>query len=208
MSARRPPSLVPTIALFVLISCGSGWAQESPLVLTPERTKAAFAWGLTAPEKDLEQYELHSDVSWLVNFDTPWLRVAQFARATKIQRHDASEDDIPAAVAAPEVHIYAHAQRSGDSEKSGMRLPDVEYLSIFRPREDRPDEIILPLSIQTFIRRVPQRDVFTSRTLIARSARGTFPASAFRAGNRLRIVFGGGASDTVLIPETLLASIR
>ena len=87
------------------------FAQEgSALALTPSRVKEAFAWGLTAPEKELAQYELHSDVSWLVNFDTPWLRVAQFARATKIQGQNAGHEDVPAAVRAPDVQFYAHAK--------------------------------------------------------------------------------------------------
>ncbi len=208
MNRQQPAGLLRCIALLFLTSAALTWAQQSPLALSPERTKAAFAWGLTAPEKDLAQYELHSDVSWLVNFDTPWLRVAQFARASKIQGQNATESDIPKAIEAPEIQVYAHAKLDAAADKSGLRLPDINYLSVLRLRKDRPDETILPLSVQTFIRRVPQDDVFATRTRIARSARASFPVEAFSAGNRLRIIFDGGAIVTIPISEALLTSIR
>ena len=61
------------------------WHAQASTDDEPDRLHEALEWGLTAPETDLEQYPLRTDRTWLVNFDTPFLRVAQFSRAMKIQ---------------------------------------------------------------------------------------------------------------------------
>lgn len=172
--------------------------------MSPERVREALAWGLRAPETELDQYQLRTDRSWLVNFDTPFLRVAQLSRAMKIQNAPASEADVSPKVAGPEVHVYAHARM----DTGGGPLPNIDYVVILHPRPGAELETILPSSVQSFVRRVPTDADFMGSTRIARSLKAVFPLRALAAGNSVRITFEGGTAQTILITPELLARVR
>src|SRR6202007_2307796 len=98
-----------TLVLAVVLSLGTAEAKGlDGSELTPERVRQAISWGLTAPEKDLEQYEIRADRHWGLNFDPPFLRIAQFSRAMKIQNQPISEADLSPKLVAGELHVYAH----------------------------------------------------------------------------------------------------
>jgi hypothetical protein len=175
--------------------------------MTGERVREAIAWGESAPEKDLEQYGLKTDRTWLVNFDTPFLRVAQFARAMKIQNQPVTEAEVPAKLVADELHLYAHARIDTSGEGSAT-LPNIEYLMIMKPNPDAPSETILPLAVQSFVRRVPADENFWGPTRIARSVKAVFPLHALVAGNEVRVTFEGGAVESIRIAPEVLARVR
>lgn len=171
----------------------------------PERIRAALAWGFSAPETDLEQYDLRTDRTWLVNFDTPFLRVAQFSRAMKIQNLPVSEADVSPKLAGPEVHVYAHARM----DVSGSRpLPNIDYVVIVRPRPGGLADTVLPTFVQSFVRRVPADEDFMGPTRIARSVKAVFPLRALAAGNEVRLTFEGGAVQSVPITPAVLARVK
>jgi hypothetical protein len=198
--------------LLVLATMLSGAGAASGLEglgeMTPERARQAMSWGLTAPEKDLEQYEIKSDRTWLVNFDTPFLRVAQYSRAMKIQNQPITEADLSPKIMADEVHIYAHA-RLDSSNGGSLPLPNIEYIVILRSCSPAPPETILPISVQSFVRRVPPSDADPwGPTKIARSVKAIFPMEALAPGNEVRITFEGGMVQSVKLEADLLARVR
>ncbi len=193
-------------AIFLLTALLPAAPARAQLVaeMSSDRVREALAWGLRAPESELDQYELRTDRSWLVNFDTPFLRVAQLSRAMKIQNSPASEADVSPKVAAPEMHVYAHARM----DTGGRPLPNIDYVVILRPRAGAAAETILPSSVQSFVRRVPTDAEFTGSTRIARSVKAVFPLRALAVGNTLRLTFEGGAAETVAITPELLVRVR
>jgi hypothetical protein len=176
--------------------------------MTPERVRQAISWGLSAPERDLDQYEIRADRNWVLNFDTPFLRIAQFARAMKIQNQPISEADLSPKLVAGELHVYAHAKV--DSSATGsLPLPNIEYIVIMRTAPDGPAETILPLSVLSFIRRVPPSEADPwGPTKIAKSVKATFPLQALAPGNEVRILFEGGFIHSVRLEADLLARVR
>ncbi len=203
---RRAVEATLTLALL-----GAGLASRaaalSPAEMTPERIRQAITWGETAPESELEPYTIRADRTWVVNFDTPFLRVARLARAMKIQNQPITEEDISPKVVAHEVHLYAHA-RLGGASASGRDLPNIEYVGIARPNPNGPSETIHPISSQSFVRRVPAEGDYSGPARIARSVKAVFPLSALAPGNEVRIVFEGGAIQTVTLGSDLLARLR
>src|SRR5258706_14918830 len=129
-SGRRPTvrAWQATILLAALFSAATTRAQCAA-EMTPDRLHEALAWGLNAPETDLEQYPLRTERTWLINFDTPFLRVAQFSRAMKIQNMPATESDVSPKLAGQEVHVYAHARAAS----AARPLPNTSYAAILRP---------------------------------------------------------------------------
>ncbi len=176
--------------------------------MSPERIRQAITWGLNAPEKDLEQYEIRADRNWVLNFDTPFLRIAQFSRAMKIQNQPVSEADLSPKLVADELHVYAHAKL--DSSASGsLSLPNIEYIVIMKATPDGPGETILPLSVLSFIRRVPPSEADPwGPAKIAKSVKATFPLHALAPGNEVRILFEGGLIHSVKLEADLLARVR
>src|SRR5258708_31364814 len=72
----------------------------------------------------------------------------------KIQNQPISEADLSPKLLAGELHVYAHAKV--DSSATGsLPLPNIEYIVIMRATPDGPAATILPLSVLSFIRRVP-----------------------------------------------------
>ena len=193
-----------TVAV-VLLTLGTSGVWASPDGLTPDRVREAIQYGLAAPESDLAQYELRTDRTWFVNFDTPFLRVAQLSRAMKIQNTPVSEADVSPKTAADEVHLYAHARP--EATQGRVTLPNIEYMFIVHPLPEGA-ETIQPQSLQSFVRRVPMGDEWSGPTRISRSVKAAFPLRAFVPGNEVRLVFEGGEVQTVKITADLLARVR
>jgi hypothetical protein len=191
-----------TIVLAALFPTATTRAQCAT-ELTPDRLHEALEWGLSAPETELEQYPLRTERTWLINFDTPFLRVAQFSRAMKIQNTPATDSDVSPKLAGQELHIYAHA-RVGTG---GGTLPNIDYIVILRPHPGGASETIIPVSVQSFIRRVPI-DADAGPTRIARSVKAVFPLGALAAGNEVRLTFENGTFQTATITAEALARVR
>jgi hypothetical protein len=194
-----------------MLSLGRAEARAldlGPGEMTPDRIRQAISWGLSAPERDLEQYEIRADRNWVLNFDTPFLRIAQFSRAMKIQNQPISEADVSPKLVAGELHVYAHA-RVDSSASGSLPLPNIEYIFIMKAAPDGPAETILPLSVQSFLRRVPRSEADPwGPTRIAKSVKGTFPLHALAPGNEVRILFEGGLIHSVKLEADLLARVR
>ena len=169
----------------------------------PQRIREAIEWGVSAPESDLEEYPMRTDRTWLVNFDTPFLRVAQFSRAMKIQNTPITEADVSPKLAGGELHLFAHARFDG----VGSVLPNLDYAVIVRPRPGETPETILPTTTQSFLRRVPA-EADSGPTRIAKSIKAFFPLRALAAGNEVRLTFEGGARETILITPEVVARVR
>ncbi len=183
-------------------------AGAAPAGLGPERVREAIQWGLAASESDLAQYEMKTDRTWLVNFDTPFLRVAQLARAMKIQNTPLTAEDLSPRTTADEVHVYAHA-RPESATVRGPSLPNIEHVLIVRVREDGGGtEPLSPVSVQSFVRRVPMGDDWSGPTRIARSVKAVFPLGALSPGNEVRLVFEGGGIQSVRITADMLSRVR
>lgn len=191
-----------TIILAALFPAATTRAQCAT-AMTPDRVHEALEWGVRAPETDLEQYPLRTERTWLVNFDTPFLRVAQFSRAMKIQNTPATESDVSPRLAGQELHVYAHARVGA----AGGPLPNIDYVVILRPNPGAASETILPTSVQSFVRRVPI-DADTGPTRIARSVKAVFPLGALAAGNEVRLTFENGTFQTVTITAEALTRVR
>ena len=177
----------------------------SPGRLSSERVREAIQWGLVAPEADLVQYAIRTDRTWLVNFDTPFLRVAQFSRAMKIQNAPVSEGDVSPKIAADEVHVYAHARP--EATKGRASLPNIDHLYIVRSRAGTY-EIIQPSNVMSFVRRVPMGDDWSGPPRISRSVKAAFPPAALTPGNEVRVVFESGEVQSIRITEDTLSRVR
>jgi hypothetical protein len=167
-----------------------------------DAVRRALRHGLEAPEAALAQYELKLERNWLVNFDTPFLRVAQYARSMKIQNVLVSDADVPPKLVTAEVHFYAHARYDAQGP-----LPNIEYMIVTRQRGDGPAETVMPLSLQAFVRRVPHEDG-DGRTRVARSVRAAFPLHVLAPGYAVRLSFEGGTLESVPITEVALTRVR
>ena len=201
------------VATILVAFLSTARAETNPLSLglgemTPERVRQAIGWGLSAPERDLEQYEIRADRTWVLNFDTPFLRVAQYSRAMKIQNQPISEADVSPKLVADELHVYAHAKLDNSSAPS-QGLPNIDYIVILKPSPGGAAETILPLSVLSFVRRVPPTEADPwGPTKIARSVKAVFPLSALAAGNEVRILFEGGLMQSVTMDPSLIARVR
>lgn len=189
-------------AMLLMLQAGLAYAVDG---LSPDRVREAIQWGLMAPESDLAQYEIKTDRTWLVNFDTPFLRVAQLSRAMKIQNTPVSEADVSPKAVADEVHVYAHARPEGSGGR--VSLPNIEYMFIVRRLRDGT-ETIQPTSLQSFLRRVPMGEDWNGPARIARSVKAVFPLRALVAGNEVRLVFEGGEVQAVTITVDMLTRVR
>lgn len=197
MQAWRAMLVVGTLVPAALV-------QAQPIgEMGPQRIREAIDWGVSAPESDLEQYPMRTDRTWLVNFDTPFLRVARFSRAMKIQNLPVSEADVSPKLASGEFHLFAHARVDG----GGGVLPNIDYAVIVRPRPGETPETILPSAVQSYLRRVPVA-ADSGPTRIARSIKASFPLRALAAGNEVRLTFEGGGRETITITPDMVARVR
>ena len=176
--------------------------------MSAERIREAIAWGESAPEAALEQYDLHQERSFVVNFDTPFLRVAQLARAMKIQNSPLEAGDVSPKTTSDTLTVYVHA-RFDPAARTEDSFPEVEYLSISRPGpSNAPAQVIAPTAFQSFLRRVPTSADYDGPARLAHSAKAVFPLSALSTEGQLKIRFQGGATQVVKLDPALLARVR
>ena len=168
--------------------------------MSDEKVREAIALGQSAAS-DLEQYDLVRERAYLVNFDTPFLRVAQLARALQAQNSALLEDAVSPKVTAAVVNLYVHARYEGGQSQA---YPEVEQVVISRSRDGQSPQLVMPTSFQSYVRRVPVSATYDGPARLARSVKAVFPLDALSAGAELRIRFQGGATQVVkLAPEHL-----
>jgi hypothetical protein len=175
---------------------------EPGIEMSPERVREAIEFGKTGSEKDLGQYPLHTEDSWLANFDTPFLRIAQLALALRKEDKQLTEDEIPADFALPQVHVYVHAKDDRD------RAPrNVSYVALIEPGQSgHVDNVVSPLASVSYVRRVPVSEGGLAR--IAHSVKATFPLRLFVPGNKIRVSFEGDGTETVVLTAEMLTGVR
>jgi hypothetical protein len=197
----RVPVLV--LGLVVTVS-GSSVSAEIARTLRGEQLREAIAFGQNSPA-ELDQYDLLRERTYVVNFDTPFLRVAQLAHAMKAQNAGLAESDVSPKVTAEVLNLYVHAKHeTGDTQSLG----EVEQVVISRPRPGLPPQIVTPTSFQTFVRRVPVADDYDGPTRLAKSVKAVFPLDALSAGVEVRIRFQGGATQVVKVQPERMAQFR
>jgi hypothetical protein len=172
--------------------------------LDGQRVREAIAYGRSA-SAEVDQYLLFQEASYVVNFDTPFLRVAQLAHAMKQQNTPLDEAAVSAKLTSEVVNVYVHARHEARAA-GGFR--EVEQVVIARPREGGPPELVTPVFIQSFVRRVPVPDDYAGPTLLARSLKAVFPLSALVPGAEVRIRFVGGTTQVVKLQADRLAQVR
>lgn len=192
--------MIGPIALFLVAASGS-----APIpALTPERVQEAIEYGKVAGDRELAQYPLHDEETWLANFDTPFLRVAQLAAALRKDDKPLEPKDLPVEFAAGQVHVYVHAKDDGE------RAPrSVSYVALVEPgQEGHVESVIPPVSSSSYVRRVPTQGSRAALARIARSMKAVFPLALFVPGNRLRVSFDDGATETVALDAKMFAGVR
>lgn len=190
-------------ALCLLLAAAPARA-EAPRSMSTEHIREAIAFGEIAVG-ELEAYDLIRRPAFVVNCDTPFLRVARLARSVKAQNGSLSEADLPSASTAEVVHVYVHARYEAGSPKE---FPEVEQVVLAKPNPDGTTRFLMPSSYQSFLRRVPVADDYEGPTRLARSAMIVFPLHAFSAGTELRIRFQGGYTEALKLDEARLAQVR
>jgi len=170
-------------------------------VLDAAQVHEAIRWGMTASDNDLQQYVLQVAPTWTVNFDTPFLRVAQLARAWRKHGRDIKDKDVPPGIFTPDVHVYALALlQPGVTTK----VKSVQHVTIRTPGAR---DSIQPRSLRTNLNRARNRRDF-GPAKIARSVHAVFDARDFVAGNELRVDFEDGTHETIVLAAPLLAKAR
>ena len=196
------------IGLVLMAATAAGARGDVIRAMSTEKIREAIAWGESAPEAALDQYDLHQERSFVVNFDTPFLRVAQLARAMKIQNSPLDPGDVSPKTTSDTFTVYVHA-RFDPAARSEDSFPEVEYLSISRPGPgNTPAQVIGPTAFQSFLRRVPTSPDYDGPTRLAHSAKAVFPLSALSTEGQLKIRFQGGATQVVKLDQALLARVR
>jgi hypothetical protein len=195
------------IAMALTAATAAGAVADVVRGMNAEKIREAIAWGETAPDGALEQYDLHLDRSYVVNCDTPFLHVAQLARAMKIQNSPLDAALVSPATSAETLTVYVHARF--DPTAPSEDFPEVEYLSISRPRPgDAPAQVVAPTAFQSFLRRVPVAADYDGPARLAHSAKAVFPLSALSTDSQLKIRFHGGATQIVKLDPATLARVR
>lgn len=194
----------PIACVLLLLSAGSAWAGPPTPRLSAENVREAIEWGRAASEADLAQYGLKTAENWQVDFDTPFLRVAQLAAALARSGKVLLESDVPDKFRADEVHVYVHARQA---EASSAALPNFEYVTVTRPAGDGRTERVLPISLDRFVRQVPIPGYY-GPARVAQSVRASFPRGALVAGGEVRVVLHGGAIESIPIEAAALARVR
>jgi hypothetical protein len=172
--------------------------------MSDAKIREAIAFGRSATS-ELDQYDLLRERAYVVNFDTPFLRVAQLARALQAQNSALLEDAVSPKVTAEVVNLYVHARYEGGQSQA---YPEVEQVVISRPRDGQPPQLVMPSSFQSYVRRVPVSADYDGPARIARSVKAVFPLDALSAGAELRIRFQGGATQVVTLAPEQLSGVR
>jgi len=68
--------------------------------------------------------------------------------------------------------------------------------------------VIPPVASSRYVRRVPTPDAAGTPARIARSMKAVFPIRLFVPGNKIRVTFDDGATETVLLDARLFAGVR
>jgi hypothetical protein len=195
------------VAIALTVATATGARADVVRGMSAEKIKEAIAWGESAPEGALEQYDLHQERSFEVNCDTPFLRVAQLARAMKNQNTALDAADVSPKTTSETVTVYVHARF--DPTARVEDFPEVEYVTISRPGpSDAPPQVVTPTAFQSFLRRVPTAADYDGPARLAHSAKAVFPLSALCTESLLKIRFHGGATQVVKLDPALLARVR
>jgi hypothetical protein len=166
--------------------------------------REAIEWGRSASEADLKQYELKTAANWQVDFDTPFLRVAQLSAAMTRSGKVLVESDVPEKFLVDEVHLYVHARQAGGTPGA---LPNFEYVMISRPAANGRSESVLPTALDRFVRQVPIPGHY-GPARVAQSVRARFPRDALKPGGEVRVVLHGGGIESIPIETAALARVR
>jgi hypothetical protein len=196
-------SLAALVAAALLLS-PDDLRAELARPLDGQRVREAIAFGRSA-SSEIEQYLLLQAGSYVVNFDTPFLRVAQLAHAMKQQNASLDETAVSPKLTSEVANVYVHARH--EARAAGGFL-EVEQVAIARPRQGGPPELVTPVFIQSFVRRVPVPDTYDGPTLLARSVKAVFPLRALVPGAEVRIRFVGGGTQVVKLEADRLAQVR
>lgn len=193
------------IGAMLLLAGWSAQAAEPPRPrLATDKVREAIEWGRRASDADLRQYELKTAENWQVDFDTPFLRVAQLAAGLARGGKDPAESDVPEAVLVEELHVYVHARQA---EASATALPNFEYVMVTRPGPNGRTESVLPTALDRFVRQVPIPGYY-GPARVAQSVRASFPMGALVPGGEVRVVLHGGSIEAIPIEAAALARVR
>ena len=190
-------------AAFV-VSIGTAVVLEAaaPLPLPPSEIEEAIRWGRRASPAEVEQYVLKVAPTWTVNFDTPFLRVAQMAYDWKRRERELKPGDIPASVLSPHVHVYALAlQQPGVHEK----VRNIQHVTLRRPGST---DTIQPVALRTNVNRARGRGDFGAPAGLARSVEASFSRRDFVAGHVVRVEFQDGKHELVEITSSAMSRAR
>jgi len=103
--------------------------------LSAEKVREAIEWGRSCVRGRSRAIRLEDRENWQVDFDTPFLRVAQLAAALARSGKVLLESDVPDKFRADEVHVYVHARQA---EASSATLPNFEYVTVTASGRRRP----------------------------------------------------------------------
>jgi hypothetical protein len=210
MAALRR-QFVSSVTVLGLLACAAASRGQSPASggilkgtgrLSSADVQQAITWGRSATRKDLEQYVLKVAPTWTLNFDTPFLRVAQVAHAWKQNDMMLSEGDVPAAMLQNDVHVYALALQQPGTVGD---VRSIQHITMARPGGI---ELIQPKSVSTNLNRTRRRDDYKSIARIAQSVTAVFSMSEFQPGNELRILFDGGGRESLTLTKAMFAGKR
>ncbi len=191
------------VVVLLVLALLAAPSASAPGALSPERVKAAIEFGRGAPDEQLRQYRLADSEAWEVNFDTPFLRVAQLAAALRKEGKPLLLEEVPDRLVRDEVNVYVHA-RYGE----GSAVPNVEFVSVMRPGADGRPELVPSRSVDRYVRQVPREPGYYGPARVAGSVRAAFPASAFVPGAQLRILFADRSVQIVTLDVARLANVR
>jgi len=189
---------VSTIAAALVAAGSPSWAAAP---LSPERLQEAIDWGHAASDHEVQQYLLKVAPAWTLNFDTPFLRVAQMARAWAKRGRQLKLGDVPDSIVKPEVYVYALALQQPTATIEVKSITDVVI------RKPGAMESVSPIQSRSNLNRARGRNDFRPAK-IARSVEATFASRDFAVGNEIRISFEDGSHDTVVLTRAALAAVR
>jgi hypothetical protein len=184
-----------------LAGAGAGRA-EIKARLNDAEIREALDWGRLARPDQLKQYVVKVAPTWTLNFDTPFLRVAQFSSQWKKLGRSISERDVPPGVSQGGLHVYALAVLQPTATEAQPK--SISHVTIRRPGAI---EVVQPVSLETNINRARLRDDFRPAGL-AQSVHAVFQPRDFVAGHVIRIEFRDGGTESVPLTTDVLAGVR
>jgi hypothetical protein len=183
-----------------LIGAGAVRAQVKAR-LTDLEVREAVMWGRNARLSELQQYPITVAPTWTLNFDTPFLRVAQLSNQWKQRGRTISERDVPPGVLQTGVNLYALAIQQPNTTEAAK---SIRHVTIRRPGGL---EVVQPSSVRTNVTRARMRNDFRPAG-IAQSVHAVFAPQDLAVGNQIRIEFRDGGYDSVTLTREMLAHVR